>query len=227
MNNSRRSFLERTALGAVAVGGLGLPLDFARGAAVGLTTPPTSEEFDLTWVNKVTGKHKVLMDVADVDSGYGIWRANMWSKQYMDVLGAKPSELSTVLVMRHNGINLAMQQSYWDKYGVGKATKALHPITEQPTDINPALMTSKIGGLPAAFDGLSLTDYMSRGGIALACNVAFGFVVANIAAQDKLSQEDAHKKALTFLIPGVLLQPSGIFACVRAQEAGCAYIRAS
>jgi hypothetical protein len=227
MDNSRRSFLERTALGAVAVSGLGLPIDFTRGAAAGSAGQPLSDDFDLTWVNKVTGKHKVLMDVAEVDSGYGIWRSNMWSKQYMDVLGAKPNEMSTVLVMRHNGINLAMQQAYWDKYGVGKATNAMHPITAQPTDINPALMTAKVGGLPAAFDGLSLADYMSRGGIALGCNVAFGFVVANIAAQDKVSEEDARKKALTLLIPGVMLQPSGIFACVRAQEAGCAYIRAS
>jgi hypothetical protein len=227
MDNSRRSFLERTALGAVAVSGLGLPIDFTRDAAAGSAGQPLSDDFDLTWVNKVTGKHKVLMDVAEVDSGYGIWRSNMWSKQYMDVLGAKPNEMSTVLVMRHNGINLAMQQAYWDKYGVGKATNAMHPITAQPTDINPALMTAKVGGLPAAFDGLSLADYMSRGGIALGCNVAFGFVVANIAAQDKVSEEDARKKALTLLIPGVMLQPSGIFACVRAQEAGCAYIRAS
>jgi len=29
------------------------------------------------------------------------------------------------------------------------------------------------------------------------------------------------------LVPGVMIQPSGIFAVIRAQEAGCAYVRAS
>jgi hypothetical protein len=29
------------------------------------------------------------------------------------------------------------------------------------------------------------------------------------------------------MVPGVILQPSGVFAAVRAQEAGCHYVRAS
>jgi hypothetical protein len=45
--------------------------------------------------------------------------------------------LSAVVVMRHEGIALAMQQSYWDKYGIGKAKHVLHPVTQEPTDRNP------------------------------------------------------------------------------------------
>ena len=59
----------------------------------------------------------------EVDSGYGVWRATIWGKQYQDVLGAAPKDLSAVLVLRHNGITLAMQQAFWDKYGVGRNPK--------------------------------------------------------------------------------------------------------
>ena len=32
---------------------------------------------------------------------------------------------------------------------------------------------------------------------------------------------------MTFVLPGVILQPSGVFATLRAQEAGCQYLLAS
>lgn len=37
----------------------------------------------------------------------------------------------------------------------------------------------------------------------------------------------ARARAKEMLIPGVILQPNGIFAALRAQEAGCAYVMAS
>ena len=37
----------------------------------------------------------------------------------------------------------------------------------------------------------------------------------------------ARKQAIGYLVPGVILQPSGVFAAIRAQEAGATYLRAS
>ena len=37
----------------------------------------------------------------------------------------------------------------------------------------------------------------------------------------------AREMALRHVVPGVLLQPSGVFAVLRAQEAGCQYLMAS
>ena len=54
-----------------------------------------------------------------------MWRATIWGKQYQEVLGVAPKDLSAVLVLRHNGITLAMQQAFWDKYGIGKAKSAM------------------------------------------------------------------------------------------------------
>ena len=42
----------------------------------------------------------------------------------------------------------------------------------------------------------------------------------------KLAAE-ARARAIAGIIPGVILQPSGVFAVIRAQEAGCVYIKAS
>ena len=73
----------------------------------------------------------------------------------------------------------------------------------------------------------NLTDFMATGGIVLACNMAFSSVIANYAKADKLARPEAVKTARANIIPGIILQPSGIFAVLRAQEMGCNYVMAS
>src|SRR5262245_18081018 len=133
MEATRRESLGRAAAGATAFDVMPLSLD-STVRAFADTTPPSDEAWDLTWVNKLTGKHKALFDCAEVESGYGVWRASLWGRQYMDVLKAQPKDISTIVVMRHNGIVLAMQQAFWDKYGIGKEKGVKHPITQEITD---------------------------------------------------------------------------------------------
>jgi hypothetical protein len=222
----RRDFVERLGAGAL-LAGVPLPIDASVRALAQMHGSSTYEEWDLTWVKRLTGKYRAVFDVPEIDSGYGVWRASIWGKQYQEVLGAKPNELSAVLVLRHNGIALAMQQAYWDKYAVGKEKNVRHPITQQDTDRNPALLSSKRGEVPEMFDDAALDKFIARGGIALACNLAFDDVVEGIQKKENASAEDARKQALGLIVPGVILQPSGVFAALHAQDAGCKYIRAS
>jgi intracellular sulfur oxidation DsrE/DsrF family protein len=63
--------------------------------------------------------------------------------------------------------------------------------------------------------------------VALACNLALADCVELIKSKDGVSDAEARKQAIAYLVPGVILQPSGVFAVIRAQEAGASYIRAS
>lgn len=140
---------------------------------------------------------------------------------------APAKDVSMVLVLRHNAIVLAMAQSYWDAFGIGKETKTTHPADGSPTTMNPALLNAKTG-LRAQFDGLSVPQFIAGGGIVLACNLALTLDVApKFKERDKSTDEAAHKAAVAALIPGVILQPSGVFAAIRAQQVGCTYVRAS
>ena len=70
--------------------------------------------------------------------------------------------------------------------------------------------------------------YIARGGVVLACNLALHDVVETIRAKENVSPEAARKQALALLVPGVIVQPSGVFAALHAQDAaGCKYLRAS
>ena len=136
-------------------------------------------------------------------------------------------DISMVIILRHNGIVLAMQQAFWDKYKIGETKKVLHPVTQEATDRNPVLLSSARNEVPAAIDPYALDRFMARGGIVLACNLALRDCVDLIQKQDNVSPEEARTRAIAFMVPGVILQPSGVFAAVRAQEAGCSYVRAS
>jgi hypothetical protein len=225
MDATRRDFLGRITAGAAAYSALPFALAVSACAAEG--SSQAAGEFDLSWPNKVTGKHKAVFDMADIESGYGLWRGMAWSGQVQQFQGAAATEVSLVTILRHNAVYLAMDQAYWDKYGVGKAMNVTHPMTQQPTDKNPVLLGAD-GGVPAPFDAAALPKQQAKGAIYLACNLAFNLdVVPRVVAADKVSTEEATRIAKTHVLPGVLLQPSGVFAATRAQEAGCAYVKAS
>ncbi len=229
--SSRREFIGRTTAGAALLGTWSLPLDLlpaqpthapaAFGADAG-----AEEAWDTRWPSRITGKHKALFDVAEVESGYGVWRASAWFGQYQQVLKIAPADLSPVVVIRHNAIILAMKQGFWDRYGIGKSKGVTHPLTGAPIARNPALLDEK-DGIPAPFNQAGLHKQLARGVTVLACNLALQDMVDLVKAADKSSDEAARKIALDALVPGVILQPSGVFAVIRAQEAGCAYIKAS
>ena len=225
MDSTRRDFLGKVTAGAATLTAMPLALALSSCAAEG--SNQAAGEFDLTWPDRLTGKHKAVFDTAEIESGYGLWRGNAWVGQYQQFLGATPADTSLIIILRHNAISLAMDQAFWDKYGVGKAKAVTHPMTQQPTDKNPVLLDASTG-VPAPFDAAALPKQQERGVIFLACNLAFELdVVPVVVAADKVSQEEATRIAKQHVLPGVLLQPSGVFAAVRAQEAGFTYVKAS
>lgn len=229
--SSRREFLGRSTAGAALLGAWSLPLDLLPTPSAPAAHPheqaaPLVEEWDTSWPSRITGRHKALFDVAEIESGFGVWRANAWVAQYQQVLKIAPSDMSPVIVIRHNAIVLAMQPSFWNRYGIAKLKGVTHPLTGEPIDKNPALIDEK-DGVPAPFDQAGLHKQLARGVTVLACNLALQDLVALVKDADQSSEEAARKVAVDGLVPGVILQPSGVFAVIRAQEAGCAYIKAS
>jgi hypothetical protein len=183
------------------------------------------DTWDLSWAKRVsTAKHKAIFDSPEIESGLGVMRAGIWKAQVNDVHGVPLSQIAAVAVMRHEGIVLAMQQAFWDKYGVGPMKKATG-LDGQPTNTNPVLVAAGDSGLPPVLANSRLEKFIAAGGIALGCNLAFELDIIPIVMQkDGLSHDAARAAAIPMLVPGVILQPSGVFAVVHAQEAGAHYV---
>ncbi len=246
MSTTRRQFLDSLASGAASIGvttlgattlsvtALGATAAFPttlRAMPAEFTDPSVSgaeqPSWETRWTERLTGRVRAVFDVPEIESGYGVWRASVWARQYQDVFGVPANDLSTALVIRHNAIILAMQQSFWDTYGIGKRHSVTHPATLEPTDRNPALMGSGDGieGLQVDF---ALGPFMQRGGVVLACNAALQDLVPMVQQVDGVSADEAGARVRRGLVPGVILQPSGVFAVMHAQQqAKALYIRAS
>jgi hypothetical protein len=149
----------------------------------------------------------------------------IWCDQYKDVYGTARADMSPVLVLRHEAIHLAMNDTYWKRFSVGKEVKLKTPEGKKWAEANPIRVSPP--GTPAEFARYNLESFIAEGGIALACGLAFSDVVEKFKKEDKLDAAAAWQRAIEHLIPGVLMQPSGVFAVLRAEEAGCRYILAS
>jgi hypothetical protein len=143
----------------------------------------------------------------------------------MEALKVPQSELSAVMVIRHNAIFLAMNQEFWTTYEVGRVEKIKNDAgkTQQT---NPVLPAPNGPTPPASMASLLLDKQIANGAIALACGLAYRSVVSLIQKKDKLTPAEARTKANSMLVPGVIMQPSGIFANVLAQQAGCVFVQA-
>jgi len=225
MTGTRRDFVQQMAAGAVGLSGL---TAWERVAPADLRAfeQQAGQTWDVSWPQRLTGRHKACFDCTEVESGYGVWRSAAWVSQYMDVLKTPADTMAPVLILRHNAIILAMQQSFWDKYTLGTTNKVTHPLTGEPTTTNPALLGAS-DGVPAPFNTFSLPAQLSRGVVTLACNLALQDLIDMVKRVDGVSDEDARTQAVAALVPGVILQPSGVFAAVMAGEAGCVYVKGS
>ncbi|HEX6573420.1 MAG TPA: hypothetical protein VF042_00495 [Gemmatimonadaceae bacterium] len=224
MTINRRTFLGTAAANAATIAAM--PGSLLANVPSDLSREVTSDDWDVSWTGNLKGKYKAVFDNTEPESGYGVWRAAAWVRQYMDVRKAAPADLSPVVVLRHNAIILAMQNSFWEKYGTGASNKVTHPLTGEPTAKNPALLDEK-DGIPESLSNAGLAKQLGRGVTVLACNLALQDLVDTITRTDKVDAAEARKRAIAYMVPGVILQPSGVFAVTLAQEAGASYVKAS
>lgn len=243
MTTDRRDFLARLAAGTAATvaGASAFPSSLHAAGADALAAGESASQFsaqllaslalprvewDTSWTSKLTGKHRAVFDTPSVDSGVGVFRSAMWQNQYAEVFKAAPSDINSVLVLRHDAIILAMAQPFWDEYQLGKRKKVTNPMTEKKTTRNPAMLT-EADGVPPSFASFALDRQMAKGTIVLACGLAFSDMVGEVSAKHKIKGEEARAKAMAGLIPGIIMQPSGFFATTLAGQNGCIYVRAS
>jgi hypothetical protein len=214
----RRQFLRSATSNLAAMAALG--------AVPSVPSYPAMDEWDLSWTERLTGKRRAVFDAAEIESGLAVFRAGLWTAQCVGVLGAVRSDVSPVIVLRGHAVALALSQAFWDKYDVGRVARVTHPVTFKETRRNPVLMDAS-DGLPPAMLAGALPKQLAAGVTVLACNIALQSWIDAIRQRNGVSDAEARKEAVGALVPGVILQPSGVLAAYLAQEHGCAYIHAS
>jgi len=216
------------------VAGAGRPRDAAPAPR------PVSSDWDLSWVDRLTAPHRQVFDAPEAMDGVALHQLRAWLQGYEDVYGAAGKEANAVLVVRHFAIPLVMNDALWDRYQLGQKMAAFtadkqpvkDPATGEPARRHPFLNANVKQGdkhasmYVAMWPDSGMDSLLRRQGVTvLACNLALQLIANTVVApQDGVSNDEALSRLKAGLLPGVIVQPSGIFAVSRAEEAGCRYI---
>lgn len=219
--------IRREFLGSIASSGLmaAFPSVGLSDAERNASLAPVDDSWDMSWCARLRGKSRAVFDSPRVSEGGALYRAIMWRDQYSTVFGVDKAELTPVVVFRHEAIPLIMDDAHWEHIGVGKDLRMKDPKTKKWSKRNP--FSAAPADAPANAKKYTIPQFIAEGGIALACHLAFGDVIAQIQDKDNVDAAEAEKRAKAHIIPGVIMQPSGFFAVLKAEDEGCKYMMGS
>ena len=216
----RREFLSNIAAGAAAIGMLGIPSPLMAASTLSAAAESPDE-----WFNKIKGKHRVVFDATRPHELMPF----AWPRVFLltnQATGTPENENSVVVVLRHEAIPYAFEDSIWSKYKFGELFKADDPATKTASVRNPFWKPKagdfKIPGFGSVAIGIN--ELQDSGVMFAVCDAAMTVYSAALAESMKLDAVTIKKEWTAGLLPGIQVVPSGVWALGRAQEHGCSYI---
>jgi len=230
ISTPRRDFLARVATAAAVVAGSACAAPLAAAAMSGdaSRTPRQSPDFDDAWTARVrAAAHRAVFDSPEIGDGLALGQATVFMNNYHDMFGTSDAETVPVIVMRHQGTLLAVGDALWAKYELGKRTKLTDPTTGAVATRNPFVQVARDDAHALIEPESTLPALRARGAVLLVCNRALTHFASQQARERKLNVDEVTAEFRAGLVPGMILQPSGIYAVVRAQEMGCGMVRST
>ena len=189
--------------------------------------------WDDSWFGRITAKHKAVFDSPAVEEGAVMSHATGYINGMHDAIGAPYSDVQTVLVIRHAAIPMVFNDAMWAKYEFGKEGKIKDDATDKWATRNPFFAppppraNAPARPAPSAERPQSNLAWLAEHQIVLGCDRATRGFAQEIAQKTRTPMQTVYEELKANLIPGVILQPTGVYAVHRAQEAGCTFIRST
>lgn len=221
MNNSIHSKSRRTFVGQLAAGAAAglttlyaVPNAAAAASAVKVSTDAES------WFKKAKGSHRIVYDASEPHQGLPF----IWSWVFYltnNETGVADSDMTAMVILRHNAIPFALEDRLWKKYNFGEVFKVTDNTTQKPATRNPYYMPGA-GDFP--FPGIEgIQKMQSRGAMFCVCNMALKVYSGVVASAGKLNPDEVYKDWVSGVLKDIQIVPSGVWAIGRAQEHKFAY----
>ena len=214
---SRRAFIAQLGLASAAVGSGVSPIESP-------SADGSPDVWDMSWLESLkAASYRAVIDVSTLEDGYALHLASMLMDQAHEVHGTPDEKTRIVLVHRRGGTPIVFNDTLWEHFPVGEQTKQTDDATKAPMRRNP--FYEPRAGASKEHSATRLATLQKRGVIALVCNIAANNWAATLADATKRDVAEVKKEVFANLTPGTIVVPSGVFALMRAQNAGCAYMR--
>lgn len=209
----RRDFLAQ--LGAVAAA-----LTFDAGELLAAPVSESPGSWDTSWLDQLaTARYRAVFNASEINDGAALNYAATFLDDFHEAHNTTDAMTRPVVVFRRLGTPMALTDAMWDRFAIGEDVKITDSETKSPARRNVFWRAGAPGNNADKIETLR-----NRGLISLVCNQALGNMGRRLAVQTKQNVEDVQKELRANLIPGAILVPSGIYALIRAQNAGCAYM---
>jgi hypothetical protein len=237
----RRDFIGQLAASAIVLAGTacaapgmaGQATEPAPTPAPRPAAPPAPMKWDDSWSTRLTAKHKAVFDSPAIEDGMVLSHATGYISGMRDALGAGVNDVQTVIVIRHGAIPMVFNDAMWAKYDIGKESKVKDYSTDKWATRNPFFTAppsrANTPARPAPSPDRPQANllWLTEHQIVLGCDRATRGFAAEYADRKKAKSQDVYEELKANLLPGVILQPTGVYAVHRAQEAGCTSIRST
>lgn len=225
----RREFLKRIAASGVVLAASAADPLFAAAQAVNPPAPPGQGQataWDDSWATALgAAKYKAVIDGPEVEDGTMFWYAFAWMDGCQKALSAADGEALAAVVIRHSAISLAYGDAIWAKYELGKKLKIKDPASNRNAVRNPYLSVPEGNTSVAWMTPFTITALAAKGVSFPCCNRATRFLAGQIAGWTKQERNTVYEELKANLVVGARLQPTGIYATMRAQQVGAAFMR--
>lgn len=214
VTTARRGFLGTMAAAAAAGLASLTPLRLDAKPRSGSTTGADAA-FE-TWLNRITGKHKMVFDAPEVNGGMPVIWPRVWLNGNNENYGTKDGDNTAIVILRHSSIPLGMRDDVWAKYKLGEAFSIKDGDAFATKNIFAKVM-------PLPLPGTGVEALLASGVMFGVCNVALTVYSAMVAQKMGLDAAAVKAEWVAALLPGMQVVPSGVLAVARTQEKGCAY----
>jgi hypothetical protein len=221
----RREFLRQASLlaaGSVAAGSVAANPLLAQGAPAAQPT----QQFDMSWTDRVTGRYKMAFDAHQISGGVCLHQARVFLSGYKTVFNLDDKDLTAVIIIRHAAIAMALGDEVWADGKAGEEDELKDPMTGEPTKRNPFINIAAGSRHALTWADGALDTLISRGVIVLACDLALRNMAGRVAGWKNIPRQDAAAIVDRNLLPGIYRMPTGVFATAHAQQLGCGVLNA-
>jgi hypothetical protein len=122
---------------------------------------------------------------------------------------------------------MALGDSLWDRHELGLVYNIKDPTSGTPARRNPYLSVRETDEHTNLYMDGTIAALRDRAVTFVACSQAVRGIAGLLAARSGRPREEVRTEVMAELVTGVRLAPTGIFAVIAAQHAGCVYFKSS
>ena len=172
--------------------------------------------WDLSFIDKLNGRHKQVFDVMDTTIGLVV--VKNWFEAWQAVYGLKHPDVNAIVGIAGKGFPINVSDALYEKFRIGELWQ-VNDATGKPALKNPWLA----GDRPGMFAGAGVKPLQDRGVVFWMCNFALNNSAARIATAIQRPQPEVYQELRAGLNPGVIVVPAHTMMLGVAQEKGFTY----